>query len=86
MPVFAKLLNPGLPVIDNTGLDGQFDLHLEWTQEPAVTETANSGTASDPPGTSLIAALNEQLGLRLRRGRGSRDFLVVQHLERPTEN
>jgi len=84
--VFSKMINPSLPVIDRTGLTGTFDIHLEWTLESDTSSTPDSVTASDPPGTSLIAAIRRRLGLRLDRGKGPREFFVIDHLEKPSEN
>ena len=84
--VFSKMINPGLPVIDRTGLAGTFDIHLEWTLDSDGSSAPDSATASDPPGTSLIEAIRRQLGLRLDRGKGPREFFVIDHLEKPSEN
>jgi len=84
--VFSKMINPGLPVIDRTDLTGTFDIHLEWTLEGDNPSPASTATPTDPPGTSLIAAMRKQLGLRLDRGKGPREFFVIDHLERPSAN
>ncbi len=85
MQVFARLLHPdGRPVIDRTGLTGAYDMHLEWGDDPPP---ASSGAATDPsPHASAIAATREQLGLRLDPGKGPVEFLVIDHIERPTGN
>jgi uncharacterized protein (TIGR03435 family) len=61
----------GRAVIDRTGLNGNFELHLEW---------------SDTDGPSLFTAMQEQMGLKLESGRGPFEVLVIDHVERPTEN
>lgn len=71
-------------VIDRTGLAGKYDLLLKWKTDRA-TEAADNGLAADEtPG--LFTALQEQLGLRLQPGKGPVETLVVDHVERPTEN
>ena len=73
----------GRPVVDFTGLTGQFDLTLDW--QPEAVQPEEQGTASDRP--SLFSALQEQLGLKLEPRKISLDVLVVDAAERvPTEN
>ena len=68
-------------VVDKTALTGAFDIELTWTPEPATLDAA-----PNPPGTSIFAALQEQLGLRLATGRGPVDVWIVDHLLEPSEN
>jgi uncharacterized protein (TIGR03435 family) len=67
----------GRVVIDKTGLAGSYNLTLEYAPEGA--------DASDPR-PSLFTALEEQLGLKLVPSKGPVDVIVVDHIERPTEN
>jgi bla regulator protein blaR1 len=91
--MFANSLsrNVNRPIQDRTGLQGDFDFELEWTpdQMPAGRDGAPSPGALPPPptdGPSLFTALQEQLGLKLESTRGSVDVLVIDSVERPTEN
>ena len=85
--VFSKLLNiAGRPVIDRTGLTGTFDIHLEWGDNDPNAPPPDGGAASEPPNTSIVSAIRKQLGLQLDSGKGPREFLVVDHLERPSSN
>jgi len=69
----------GLPVLDQTGLQGVFSFTLEWAPEETT------GNASSGP--SLFAALQDQLGLKLEGRKGPAEVLVVDHIERtPREN
>jgi len=63
------------PVIDKTGLTGIFDIHLEYAPNP---------DASDGP--SVFSAVQEQLGLKLSPDKGAKDVLVIDSIERPSEN
>jgi uncharacterized protein (TIGR03435 family) len=63
----------GRPVVDFTGLTGQFDLTLDWKPENMQPEKAEA--LSDRP--SIFAALQEQLGLKLEPRKLSLDVLVV---------
>lgn len=73
------------PVIDKTGLTGLFDFHLEYTPGQTSTET---GTAlpADPAGSSIFTALQQQLGLKLTAAKGPGEYLVIDHVERPSAN
>ena len=73
-------------VVDRTGLQGRYEISLEWTPDRSpVTPTADAAPApSDKP--SIFAALQEQLGLKLEPERGPVDVVVIDHIERPTEN
>lgn len=75
----------GQPVVDKTGLAGHYDVDLQWTPDDAAGSSQTSGTALDA-GSSLHTALQEQLGLKLERSKGLTDTIVVDHLERPSEN
>jgi uncharacterized protein (TIGR03435 family) len=88
LDVFAQLLHPdGRPVVDLTGLTGAFDIHLEWAPDAAASPDADSGAASDPsPHASQIEAMRRQLGLRLDRGNGTREALVLDRVEKPSAN
>ena len=68
-------------VIDKTGLTGPFDLDLQWTPDQAL---GAGGALTD--GTSLFAAIQEQLGLRLEAQRAPVEVLIVNSAERPTED
>ena len=71
------------PVIDRTGLKGLFNFHLEFAQPTLAT---NTGPSADAAGPSVLTALQEQLGLKLESAKGLGEFLVVDGIERPTEN
>jgi uncharacterized protein (TIGR03435 family) len=66
-------------VIDKTGLTGAYDLHLQWA--PDLTSAPDSGSFP-----SIFTALQEQLGLKLQPDKGSVKTLLIDHLERPSEN
>jgi uncharacterized protein (TIGR03435 family) len=89
---FSKMLRMvvGRPVIDKSGITGRFNIRVEFSREG--TELAGialkgPSPASDPTGPpSIFTALQEQLGLKLESGRGPVDTLVIDHIERPSEN
>ena len=89
---FSQLLNLVLdrPVIDRTGIAGKFDIHLEFAIDEATPRFLSGGDLArqadpDPNGRSVFTAI-QQLGLKLEPAQGTRDFLVIDHVERPTEH
>ena len=67
------------PVLNKTGLTGTFHFHLEFL-DPR--DPAPDG-APFPP---IITAMEQQLGLKVQAGKGPHEYLVVDHLERPSPN
>jgi uncharacterized protein (TIGR03435 family) len=86
LDVVAKLLMLDLPTIDRTGLTGPFDIHLEWTYEESSSFLPDGSKIADPTRNTLIEAYRNQLGLEFVRGKGLRKYLVIEHIERPSEN
>ena len=84
MDAFAKTLRLDRPVIDQTGLTGAFDIHLEWIDEEAASSSPDG--MPDLPYNNLMVSIRKQLGLRLVRGTGQREFLVIDHFDKPSEN
>ena len=70
------------PVVDGTGLAGRWDITLDFLPErdgPAV-----DPSASDMGGPSFSAALERQLGLRLKKDTGQIEELVIDRVNQPT--
>lgn len=65
------------PVVDRTGLSGNFDFQLNF---------APPDSAADSSAPSIFTALQEQLGLKLEATTGPIDVLVIDHIEEPTPN
>ena len=90
MGQFASMLQRGVvdrPVVDKTDLTGKYDFDLEWTYDdtqfggnlPPIT-SQNSGKPD------LFAALQQQLGLRLESSKAAIDTIVIDGVQRPSEN
>jgi uncharacterized protein (TIGR03435 family) len=71
------------PVLDRTGLSGTFDMILEFAMDNP--DPARAGLDM-PLGPSLAAALKEQLGLKIQSGKGSVEVVVLDHIQKPSEN
>ena len=63
------------PVVDKTGLAGEFDFDLKWS---------TGEVEADLP--TIFTAFQEQLGLKLESGRAPVDVMVIDNIGRPTEN
>ena len=90
MTMFAHRLELMLErsVADETGLTGEYDFELKWLPErlaarPPGDETTGS---DDPSGPSIFSALQEQLGLKLETRRGPVEVIVIDGVEKLTEN
>jgi len=67
-------------VVDNTGLTGRYDLNLTWSRDDG------SAPATDQNSPSILTAIQEQLGLRLRPAKLPIETFVVDHVVLPSEN
>jgi uncharacterized protein (TIGR03435 family) len=78
----------GRPVLDRTGLEGGYYLDLQYALESSLSATAPTDNAppAGPVGPSLFTALERQLGLKLKPTKGPVESIVIEHIERPTEN
>ena len=87
MAALARSLSnqAGRIIVDKTGLIGGFDLELEFTPDPSAAG-GQPPAASDTNLPSIFTALEEQLGLKLVPERRPVEVLVIDRVERPTEN
>jgi bla regulator protein BlaR1 len=84
----------GRNVFDKTGIAGEYDIKLEWTpEEGELQEFKGHGNgkdgappAPDPNGPPLATALQEQLGLKLVTSKGPVELVVIDHIEKASEN
>jgi uncharacterized protein (TIGR03435 family) len=78
------------PVLDQTGITGRWDFTLKWTPDdsqfsgmgarvPPPTDAANA-----PP--NLYTAIQEQVGLKLDATKAPADVMVIDHVEKPSDN
>jgi uncharacterized protein (TIGR03435 family) len=93
MADFASRLQSGIldrPVVDQTNLQGKYDFLLKWT--PDETQFNQVGARMPPPSDAadappgLFTAIQEQLGLKLSPTKAFVDVLVIDHIQRPSEN
>ena len=82
----------GRQVIDETGLQGGYNIDLQYTPEAlsAAAIAARGGAPPplaapvDPNGPDLVTAMREQLGLKLEGRKMSLEVMVVDNIELPT--
>jgi uncharacterized protein (TIGR03435 family) len=78
------------PVVDQTGITGRWDFTLKWTPDdsqfsgmgariPPPTDAANA-----PP--NLYTAIQEQVGLKLEATKAMADVMVIDQVEKPSDN
>jgi uncharacterized protein (TIGR03435 family) len=79
-------------VIDRSGISGSYIIHLEFAPDentrcigPAA-RCAVDPNSDIPPGPTVFAALEQQLGLKLEPIKGPREHIVIDSVERPSEN
>ncbi|MGA3187847.1 MAG: TIGR03435 family protein [Bryobacteraceae bacterium] len=82
----ARIL--GRSVVDRTELAGEYDFKLEWTPDEAEPGGAREpGTIQvEGTGPSIFTALQEQLGLKLESTKGPVEILVIERVEKASEN
>jgi uncharacterized protein (TIGR03435 family) len=80
------------PVIDKTGIASYFEIHLVFAPDdpaeprPVTADPGASAAVRTPDAPLIFQAIQEQLGLRLVPAKGPVDVLVIDHIERPSEN
>jgi uncharacterized protein (TIGR03435 family) len=88
--VLARFLTNLVPdqrsVADRTNLSGTYEFQLDWAPETLASPNGTPALLADPDAVSVFTAVREQLGLRLESERQSVDVLVVDRIERPTED
>ena len=89
--VLSTLL--GRTVIDKTGATGTYNIHLEFTPDQATAggPFAPGGPGGDAPppdsaSPNIFTVLQEQLGIKVDSGKSQVEILVIDHVERPSEN
>ncbi len=88
MPAFCRFLSNlvGRPIQDKTGLTGRYAIIYRMELSPPLQESAST---TAPPGdlsSQIFSIVQDQLGLQLRAAKGMVELLVIDHVERPSEN
>jgi uncharacterized protein (TIGR03435 family) len=90
---FAQLLQQNIlerPVVDQTGLTARYDFTLKWTPDQSQFGGRGGNAPPPPEGTvpppDLYNAIEQQLGLKLESTKAPVDVLVIDRVEKPSEN
>jgi bla regulator protein blaR1 len=90
MATIARLLSQqlGRTIVDKTGLTGNYDVNLKWTPDngPASMMGPDGKPTPETSGPSVFTAIQEQLGLKLESQKGPVEVLVIDRVERLSEN
>jgi uncharacterized protein (TIGR03435 family) len=77
------------PVVNRTGIEGHWDFSLKWTPDETQFQVFNikivpDESADAPP--PIFTAIQEQIGLKLDAAKTMVDVMVLDHVEKPSEN
>jgi uncharacterized protein (TIGR03435 family) len=76
------------PMVDQSGIAGRFDFKLDWmpdeTQFIGRTDLEAPSRAAEPP--DLYTAIQQQIGLKLTHRKALTEVLVIDHVEKPSDN
>jgi uncharacterized protein (TIGR03435 family) len=89
MSEFASVMQRAIldrPVVDKTGLSGRYDFDLTWAPDETQFGGEVRPAPEDAPSPPFFEAVQQQLGLRLEATRGPVEALVVDNVDRPSEN
>jgi uncharacterized protein (TIGR03435 family) len=85
----SRLGSLGRPVLDRTGLEGEYDftLRIEGQKYDIDSrEGADDFKRAMRDWPSIAEDLREQLGLKLDASKGPVERLIIDHAEKPVEN
>ncbi|MGA7239949.1 MAG: TIGR03435 family protein [Bryobacteraceae bacterium] len=88
MGSFVRFLAVDLrrPVTDATGLTGTYEFDLKWTPDRPANTESGAATANDPAGPTIFTAIEEQLGLRLEARKAPVGTLIIERVDKPSDN
>jgi uncharacterized protein (TIGR03435 family) len=92
--MLANFTGDDRPILDKTGLTGNYDFTVRWvssvdSNSPPTPPTEPGGMVGRrrfPSDPSRVEAIQKQLGLKLEPGRGPVEYVVIDHVEKPSEN
>jgi uncharacterized protein (TIGR03435 family) len=85
VPYIAMRMNVGRPIQDKTGLTGKYDLVMKRPDMGSASDEQQGGVSASDPESAMHSILND-LGLKLESGKGLVETLVIDHIEKPSQN
>jgi bla regulator protein blaR1 len=76
----------GRSVVNKTGITGSYDVALHWTRTGSAAALTDDASTQEEDAPSFFTAIQEQLGLRLAPTKDQVDYLIVDHIEKPSAN
>ncbi len=76
----------GHTLVDQTELSGKYDFKIEWSPAPSGSAPFTEESQPDSVGPTFQKALKDQLGLKLVKRQAAVQVLVIDHVEKPSEN
>ena len=93
MKRFAEALSVALGaiVVDQTGIEGKYDVSFQWTPDSSEPRMSKSGEPLPPPpvdssGPSIFTAVQEKFGLKIEARKVPMAVIVIERANRPSEN
>ena len=93
---YSLMLSMDRPVVNKTGISGVYDIQIQFAPDDTTPlflrrvqniPDSDAGAAPDPAGgPSIFTALQEQLGLKLEPTLAPREVLVIDSIQRPSDN
>ena len=69
----------GTLVLDQTGMTGNYYFGFKFL-------SVQNNPSDEVEGSTIFSALQDELGLKLEKQKGPIEVLVIDHVERPSEN
>ena len=73
-------------VVDRTGISGKYDWIMEWSPESTRPQASNADLATEPYRPHFSIQAQDQFGIKLETAKDPVQVLVVDHIEKPSEN
>jgi uncharacterized protein (TIGR03435 family) len=91
MAEFAQTLQGAVldrPVVNRTGVEGRYDFTLDWMPDETQFSSLGGSPQQQPDNgkPTIYEAFQQQLGLKLERAKLPADVMVIEKLERPSDN